>query len=499
MTDWSWLALKPLYPEVFLSACGLLLLVLGAFRGDRQLGFITFAVTAAFVGAIALIANADWMPISALGGMVIADGFSSWLKITLLAGLVTSLILSYDWLKENNLPRFEYPLLVLFTGVGMLLMVSATNLMSLYVSLELSSLCLYVLAAIRRDTAASAEAGIKYFVLGALSSGLLLFGISLIYGYTGTTDYDLIGRTLLAHQGSVPTGAVLGMVFLLSGLAFKISAVPFHMWTPDVYEGAPTPVTTLFAIVPKVAAIAMIIRLLVQPFHSLIDDWSQIVIFMSVASMVWGSFGGIVQDNIKRLMAYSAIANIGYALIGVLAAIPEGIASVILYISIYMLMAAGTFGVILCLKRNGQAVEKISDLAGLAKTSPFIAYCLVVLMFSLSGIPPLAGFFSKLFIFQAAVASGYYAVAVIGVLTSVVASYYYLRVIKVMLFDEPAPSLDRDTSLLRRYVVFASVVLILVFCVVPMSLLTQAQAAAGSLFPLSLLTQAQAAAGSLSP
>jgi NADH-quinone oxidoreductase subunit N len=483
MTDWSWLALKPLYPEVFLTISGLLLLVLGAFRGDRQLGFITSAVIAAFVAAIALIVQGDWTPTSVLGGMAIVDGFAAWLKILILAGLITSLVLSYDWLKENNLPRFEYPLLTLFTGVGMLLMVSATNLISLYVSLELSSLCLYVLAAIRRDTAASAEAGIKYFILGALSSGLLLFGISLIYGYTGTTDYDLIGRTLLAHQGSVPVGAVLGMVFLLSGLAFKISAVPFHMWTPDVYEGAPTPVTTLFAVVPKVAALAMIIRLLSQPFHSLIDDWSQIVIFMSVASMTWGSFAGLAQENLKRLMAYSAIANIGYALIGVLAAIPEGIAAVILYLSIYMIMASGTFAIILCLKRNGQAVENISDLAGLSKTSPFIAYCLAALMFSLSGIPPLAGFFSKLFIFQAAVASGYFVIAVIGVLTSVVASYYYLRVIKVMLFDDPAPSLDRDTSWLRRYVALVSVALILIFCMVPMSLLDQAQIAAGSLFP----------------
>ncbi len=483
MIEFQWLAVKPLAPELFLAVFGMMLLVFGAFKGEKALGFITFAVAGAFIAAISMIGVSDWSTKSLLGGMVMADGFSAWLKIIILCGLTVSILLSYDWLKDNNLIRFEYPLLVLFSGIGMMLMCSATNLMALYVSLELSSLCLYVLAAIRRDNSASAEAGIKYFVLGALSSGLLLFGISLVYGYTGSVDYALIGQTLSAHTGAVPVGAILGMVFVLAGLAFKVSAVPFHMWTPDVYQGAPTPVTALFAIVPKVAAIALIVRLLAQPFHSVVADWSQIIIFMSCASMVWGSFAAIAQENIKRLMAYSSIANMGYALIGVLANVSEGTAAVILYLSVYMIMTAGTFAIILCLKRNGQPVEKISDLAGLSKTSPFIAYCLAAFMFSMSGIPPLAGFFSKLFIFQAAVAAGHFYVAVIGVLASVVGAYYYLRIIKVMFFDDALPAMDADTSYLRRYVALVSVAVILLFCINPMSLLGQAQLAAGSLFP----------------
>ena len=482
MNEWSWSAAQAVTPEIFLAVSGMLLLVLGAFRGNSSLGFITAAVTAAFGVTIALVAKADWTLTSVFGGMLVVDEFSAWMKITILGGLIASLVLSYDWLKENSIVRFEFPLLMLFSGVGMMFMVSVTNLMSLYVSLELSSLCLYVLAAIRRDSVQSGEAGIKYFILGALSSGLLLFGISLVYGYTGSVDYDTISRTLLAHQGDVPVGAVLGLVFILAGIAFKISAVPFHMWTPDVYQGAPTPVTAFFAIVPKVAAIAMMIRLLAQPFDSLMTDWSQIVAFMCVASMLWGAFAGLAQENIKRLLAYSSIGNMGYALIGILAGIPEGHAAVIIYITIYMIMTAGTFALLMALKRNGEAIENISDLAGLSKSSPFIAYSMAALMFSMSGIPPLAGFFSKLFIFQAAVEAEHYTVAIIGVLASVVASYYYLRIIKVMFFDEAAAGVDKDASWSRRYVALASIAFILLFCFFPMSLLSQAQTAAGSLF-----------------
>lgn len=482
MTEWNIAAVLPLYPELFLAAAGLLLLLVGAFRGNSSLKLIMGATVAAFAVAMVMVLKADWTTTTALNGMIVSDSFSAWAKVLILGGLATSLLLSYDWLRENNVLRFEYPLLTLFSGIGMLLMVSANNLLSLYVSLELSSLCLYVLAAIRRDTASSAEAGIKYFVLGALSSGLLLFGISLVYGYTGTIDYDLIGRTLMAHEDSVPVGAVLGLVFILSGLAFKVSAVPFHMWTPDVYQGAPTPVTALFAIVPKVAAICLILRLLLQPFGSLADDWTPIVTFMAVASMVWGSFAAIAQENIKRLLAYSSIGNMGYALIGVLSGYPEGAAGMLLYIAIYMVMTAGVFALVLSLKKNGQPVEQISDFAGLSKTSPFIAYSMAGLMFSLSGIPPLAGFFSKLFIFQAAVASGHYVVAVIGVLASVVGAYYYLRIIKVMFFDEGAGALDKDTSALCRYVALAAVAFILIFCAMPSTLLEQSTMAAASLF-----------------
>lgn len=482
MTEWSWLSVAPLYPEIFLAAAGLLLLLVGAFRGNSSLKFILSAVVSVLLIAMVVVFQSSWTVTVALDGMVIHDSFSAWMKVLILGGLAGSLVLSYDWLKDNHVLRFEYPLLTLFSGIGMLLMVSANNLLSLYVSLELSSLCLYVLAAIRRDEVTSAEAGIKYFVLGALSSGLLLFGISLVYGYTGSISYELIGNTLLTHQGSVPTGAILGMVFILAGLAFKISAVPFHMWTPDVYQGAPTPVTALFAIVPKVAAIALIVRLLIQPFSSLIDDWAPIIAFMSVASMAWGSFAGLAQENIKRLLAYSSIANMGYALIGLLSGIPEGIAALVLYVAIYMIMTAGMFAILLSIKRNGVAIEKISDMAGLAKSSPFVAYTVAALMFSMSGIPPLAGFFSKLFIFESAVASGYFTVAVLGVLASVVGAYYYLRIIKVMFFDEGV-AIDPPSSYLCRYVALASLAFIVIFCAVPSSLLMQSKLAATSLFP----------------
>lgn len=482
MTEWSWSAAQAITPEIFLALAGLLLLIVGAFRREGNLTLVTGAVAVAFTVAFSLVACADWSVTSVLNGMLMVDHFSALLKLVILGGLIVSLLLSYDWLKENRVLRFEYPLLMLFSGVGMMFMVSATNLLSLYVSLELSSLSLYVLAAIRRDSLQSGEAGIKYFILGALSSGLLLFGVSLVYGFVGSTDYDAIGRTLLAHQGDMGVGAVLGMVFILAGLAFKVSAVPFHMWTPDVYQGAPTPVTAFFAIVPKVAAIAMIVRLLTQPFQPLAEDWSQIVAFMAVASMAWGAFAGLVQTNIKRLLAYSSIANMGYALIGVLAAVPEGQAALILYVLVYMVMTAGVFAIILSLRRNGEAVEAISDLAGLSKTSPFIAYCLLALMFSMSGIPPLAGFFSKLFIFQAAVETGHFTIAVIGVLTSVVGAYYYLRIIKVMFFDEPHAAIDKDTSILRRCVTLVSILFVLAFCLAPTGLLDQAQLAAGSLY-----------------
>ncbi len=477
----SGMVLSPLKPELFLAGVGLLLLLLGAFRGNASLNFILSAVVASFVVAIGFTLQSDWSPIDTLGGMVLMDGFAGWMKVLVLSGLSASLLLSVSWLRENSLLRFEYPLLVLFSGIGMMLMLSANNFLALYVSLELSSLCLYVLAAIRRDDVLSSEAGVKYFVLGALSSGLLLFGISLVYGFTGTTSYALVAQTLGSAE-EIPLGAIVGMVFILAGLAFKISAVPFHMWTPDVYQGAPTPVTALFAIVPKVAAFGLIIRLLFGPFEALGPEWTQIISFMAVASMVWGGFAGVAQTNFKRLLAYSSIANMGYALIGLLPGVPEGVGAVILYLTIYMVMTAGLFAVLMGLRRNGQSLETISDFAGLSQTSPFYAYILAALMFSMSGIPPLAGFFSKLFVFQAAVAGGYIAVAVIGVLASVVASYYYLRVVKVMFFDEPVLPLEKTCSWSRKIVAAASLAFILLFTLMPNALFDRAQAAAASLF-----------------
>ncbi|MEK7801738.1 MAG: NADH-quinone oxidoreductase subunit NuoN [Pseudomonadota bacterium] len=485
MDAFNWLILSPIKPEMFLGVLGLLLLMLGDFRGASSASFIMTAVLASLVVAMGLVYKADLSVTDTVGGMVIADSFSSWLKLMLLGGLFASLALSVSWLKENHMLKFEYPLLVLFSGIGALLMVSAVNLLSLYVSLELSSLCLYVLAAIRRDHLQSTEAGLKYFILGAISSGLLLFGISLVYGYIGSIGYAEIGNALLSKE--LPSvGAIIGAVFILAGLSFKISAVPFHMWTPDVYQGAPTPVTALFAIVPKVAAFGLIIRLLTGPFLPIHHELVQIVLFIAVASMAWGAFAGLVQNNIKRLLAYSSIANMGYAALGLLSGQADGVAAIIIYLSIYMVTLAGVFAVLMSLRQKGEALENIPDFAGLSKTSPFAAYILAGLMFSMSGIPPMAGFFGKLFVLQSAVAAGYVGVAIFGVLASVVGSYYYLRLIKVMFFDDAKEDVPAATCCTTRNVVAAiSIAFILLLTVWPNGLLAEAQNAAQSLFHVS--------------
>ncbi|MFA7275333.1 MAG: NADH-quinone oxidoreductase subunit NuoN [Pseudobdellovibrionaceae bacterium] len=483
----SWFAILPVQAELFLAVGGLLLLMAGAFWGKAKAGAVmSWSLVAIAISLLAVVSDIysgrSNSPVDTLGGMLIADDFSNWMKLMILGGVGVSLLLSVQWLKENNLFTFEYPLLVLFSGVGMLFMVSANNLLALYVSLELSSLCLYVLASINRDNLFSSEAGLKYFILGALSSGLLLFGISLVYGYTGSISYAEIA-SVLGGASVRPLGALVGMVFILAGIAFKISAVPFHMWTPDVYQGAPTPVTALFAIVPKVAAFALLIRLLTGPFMPLSAEANQILVFVSVASMVLGGFAGLVQNNVKRLLAYSSIANMGYALLGLLSGTPEGVAAVIIYLGIYMVTVAGVFAVLMTLRRNGQALEDVKDLAGLSVSSPMKAYAMAALLFSMSGIPPLAGFFGKLFVFQAAVSAGYFAVAVIGVLSSVVGAYYYLRLIKVMFFDEQVEALEPCSSRSRRIVALAALAFVVLFTILPNALLAHAQLAAGSLFP----------------
>ena len=474
--------LQFLYPELFLAISGLSLLVWGVFKGNAATIKIVVLTLLAFIVAGGLIVHNYGLDAKLFGNMVVVDTFSSMLKLVIAIGISASLILSIGSLKDTGLFRFEYSILILLSGIGMMLMVSANNLLSLYVSLELQSLCLYVLAAIKRDDLKSSEAGIKYFILGALSSGLLLFGSSLIYGYTGSLDFDLIGGTIRQNAGMMAPGVVVGMVFLMAGLCFKISAVPFHMWTPDVYQGAPTSVTALFAIVTKIAAMGLLIRLLTVPFAAAFPQWSQILIFVSLASVILGSLAGLVQTNIKRLLAYSSIGNMGFALIGLLPGTPEGIASVVIYVTLYMIMTAGTFGIVMNMRRNGQSVENITDLTGLSKSSPATAYALASLMFSMSGIPPLAGFFSKLFVFQAAVAAGYMTVAVIGVVASVIGAYYYLRVIKVMFFDKSEEVLDVNPHTSRTAVIFVSVFLTTIFILVPNRLLDYAAAAAQSLF-----------------
>ncbi|MEC9208274.1 MAG: NADH-quinone oxidoreductase subunit NuoN, partial [Pseudomonadota bacterium] len=379
----------------------------------------------------------------AFGGQFVVDQFARFMKWLVLIGSALAVIMSINYNAREGIERFEFPVLILFASLGMLLMVSANDLISLYVGLELQSLSLYVIAAFRRDSAKSSEAGLKYFVLGALSSGMLLYGASMIYGFSGTTRFDALSNLFTGPSPDPGVGVVVGLVFLLAGLAFKVSAVPFHMWTPDVYEGAPTPVTAFFAVAPKIAAIALLVRTMIGPFGELFDQWQQIIIFISIASMVIGALAAIWQKNLKRLLAYSSIGHVGYALVGLAAGSEEGIRGIGVYMAIYLAMNIGTFCCVLSMRRQGVLVEGIEDLAGLARNHPIMAAAMAIFMFSMAGIPPLAGFFGKLYVFMAAVNEGLYILAIVGVLTSVVGAFYYLRIIKVMYFDDPEDAFDR--------------------------------------------------------
>jgi NADH-quinone oxidoreductase subunit N len=390
--------------------------------------------------------------------------------------------MSRDYFERVRSWRFEYPLIVSFATLGMMLMISANDLMSLYVGLELQSLALYVIAAFQRDTLRSTEAGVKYFVLGSVASGMLLFGASLIYGFCGGTAFVQISRALLDGKAG-ELGTVIGLVFVVAGLAFKIAAVPFHMWTPDVYEGAPTPVTAFFAISPKIAAISLTVSVLMGPFKPLFAEWQQIIVVVSVLSMALGAFAALRQPNIKRLMAYSSISNVGYILLGVASGTEKGIQSMVFYLAVYMVMTLGAFAIILLMKRRDIMVENVSDLAGLGRTQPMMAFAMLILMFSLAGIPPLAGFWAKLYIFMAAIEAKLFWPAVLGVLASVVASYYYLRIVRAMYFDEPAEALDRMTFGANRAVALAAAFLVAIFSLAPQPLSAVAAAAAKGLFP----------------
>ena len=479
MSEFDFSSLGPIVPELFLAVSAMLLLVIGVSRGNSSTNLMGWSVVGVLATAMLLMAGQDTDGEAILNGMFVHDKFTFYMKFLVLSGLIACVTLSVQYLHQDRMVRFEYPILLLFAGIGMMIMISANDMLSLYVGLELQSLSLYVLAAIRRDHLKSAEAGMKYFILGAISSGMLLFGISLIYGFTGATNFDVIGETL-GH--GITLGAVIGFVFILAGLAFKISAVPFHMWTPDVYEGAPTSVTAFFAIVPKVAAIALIIRLLFIPFAALNEQWFQILWLLSMLSMMVGAFAGLRQNNIKRLLAYSSIGNMGYVLVGIVAGGESGLASVLIYLTIYMIMTAGTFGIILCMRRDGVTLNKISDLAGLSRNSPWLAYSLAILMFSMSGIPPMAGFFGKFMVFKAALESGTYILAVIGILTSVVAAYYYLRVIKTMFFDEPVDKFDDTIETSRKIVIGLSIFVVMAFIFNPSPLINVAEASISSLF-----------------
>jgi len=424
-------------PELILAVGALVLLMIGVYSGERANTMVTGLAVAILIGAGAwmlLIGNHG----QAFGGAFISDPFAVFMKVLTLVGSVVTLAMSVGFAREEKFDKFEYPVLILLSTLGMLIMVSANDMMTLYLGLELQSLALYVVAAVNRDSVKATEAGLKYFVLGALSSGMLLYGISLVYGYTGNTGFAEIAAAL--GQGERQLGLVFGLVFVLAGLAFKISAVPFHMWTPDVYEGAPTPVTAFFAAAPKMAAMALIVRVVVGPFEPVAADWQQIVVFISIASMLLGAFAAIGQKNIKRLMAYSSIGHMGFALVGLAANTQTGVRGVAIYMLIYLVMTLGTFAFILAMRRKDGNVEQIDDLAGLAQTNPMMATIMTIMMFSLAGIPPLAGFWAKWYVFLAAIEANLLALAIIGVLASVVGAYYYLRIIKIMWFDEPVGS-----------------------------------------------------------
>jgi NADH-quinone oxidoreductase subunit N len=386
--------------------------------------------------------------------------------------------MSQDFLAREKIDKFEFPILILLSTLGMLMLISAAGLIALYLGLELMSLSLYVIAAFHRDNLRASEAGLKYFVLGALSSGMLLYGASLLYGFAGTVSFAGIAETI---NGKASLGAVFGLVFLMAGLAFKMSAVPFHMWTPDVYEGAPTPVTAFFASAVKMAAVAITIRVVLTAFPGIASQWRQIVIFISLLSMVLGAFAAIGQTNIKRLMAYSAIGHIGFALVGLAAGGEAGVSGVLAYMAIYLVMTLGTFAGILSMRVNGEGVENISDLSGLAETDGVMAFFLAMMMFSLAGIPPLAGFFAKWYVFNAAIQAGLYWLSVIGVLSSAVAAYYYLRIVKVMYFDEAAPAFDRPAAAPRAVLAVTGLLVLFLFAY-PGVFIDATTAAAQSLF-----------------
>jgi NADH-quinone oxidoreductase subunit N len=469
--------LLPILPELVLVVGAMLLLMLGAYRGVQTTRLVTTLAIVLIVatGALELLLPAG--KLVTFGGSFIVDDFARFLKILALVGSAVTLILSTEIMSDPTRRMFEYPILVLLSSAGMMILISAGDLIMVYLGLELMSLALYVVAASNRDDRKSNEAGLKYFVLGALSSGMLLYGASLIYGFTGTVNFA--GIAAAAKDGNV--GLVFGLVFLFAGMCFKVSAVPFHMWTPDVYEGAPTPVTAFFASAPKVAGLAVFTRVALTAFPGIVPQWQQIVVFVAIASMALGSFAAIGQTNIKRLMAYSAIGHIGFALVGLAAGTVEGAQGVLVYISIYVAMTLGSFAVILAMRRNGLHVETIRDFAGLSRTNPPLAFFFAMLLFSLAGVPPLAGFFAKFYVFVAAVKAGLFALAVIGVVTSVVGAYYYLMIVKVMYFDEPVQGVDPMRIELRTVLAVAGLFNMLFF-IYPAPLVSAATVAAKSLF-----------------
>ena len=418
---------------------------------------------------------------SLFSGMFVNDGFTNYVKVLIQLGALFVLLLSIGFYRENDeLAVFEFPILILLSVVGMMLMVSANNFLALYLGLELQSLALYILASIHRDNVKSAEAGLKYFVLGSLASGIFLFGCSFIYGFSGTISFEVLNQ--LYQENTLPLGVLIGMVFVIVAFCFKASAVPFHMWTPDVYEGAPTPVTAFFAVAPKVAVIAVFIRTTMVAFEGVAIQWQQVIQFVAAASMIIGAIGALKQTNIKRLIAYSSIGHVGYILIGVATASQEGVRASLVYLTIYLAVSVGTFACIMMVRRRDVMSEDISTFSGLAKTNPYLAMAMAVMMFSMAGIPPFAGFFAKFFVLFAAIEEGIIWLAVIGVVSSVVSAFYYLRIVKILYFDEATSSLSKDFEPEMRAVAFAAAVYNVFLFIYFTPILSTAEHAARALF-----------------
>tara|TARA_B100001741_G_scaffold240829_1_gene201865 strand:- start:879 stop:2294 length:1416 start_codon:yes stop_codon:yes gene_type:complete len=454
--------LNILLPEIFLSLSIFSILMLGVFI-KKSFNIVFNLTSLILILTIAIILNNPNNEVKIFLDSFIRDSFSNYFKILILISSLFVLNSSKNFITENNLDKFEYPIIILLSILGMFFMVSSNDLILFYLGLELQSLSLYILAAIDRDNLRSSESGIKYFVLSALSSGLLLYGCSLLYGFTGSTNFDLIANQLTKEN----VGAVFAMVFILVGLAFKVSAVPFHMWTPDVYEGAPTSITNYFAVVPKVAGLALLIKFMLIPFSNILLEWQTILIFISIASMILGAVAAIVQKNIKRLLAYSSIGHIGYALAGVATGEISGYESSIIYISIYVIMNIGAFSCLYLLKKDGQYKENISDLSGISKKHPLLAISLLIILFSMAGVPPLGGFFAKFYIFTAVLEKEMFALAIIGLLTTVISAFYYLKIIKTIYFDDSFITLEKVKNKTAQVSIFLSCSILLTFFLYP--------------------------------
>ena len=448
--------IKYLVPEVFLSLSIFSLLMIGVFVKNSFNLIYKLSIFLIFL-LILIVLNTDGETIKIFKESFVSDHFSLFAKLLILISSFFILIISKQYIVDIKNNKFEYPIIVLLSILGMFFMVSSNDLILFYLGLELQSLSLYILASMDRDNLKSSEAGIKYFVLSALSSGLLLYGCSLLYGFTGSTNFEVIA----SNTADSTIGIIFAMVFILVGLAFKVSAVPFHMWTPDVYEGSPTSVTSFFSVVPKVAGIVIFIRFMYLPFQEILDQWKYILVFISIASMILGAVAAIGQNNIKRLIAYSSIGHIGYAIAGMTPGTENGFKSTLIYISIYAVMNIGAFACIFLMKRNGKYIEDIQELSGASRNHPLMSLSLLIILFSLAGIPPMAGFFAKFYVFMAVVESGMFTLAAIGLVTTVVSAFYYIRIIKIMYFDDPKKPFEQ----LKDFGIYGSLIVSCIFLI----------------------------------